>query len=525
MRHARSVQLAVRSPAPQPPPTPSPLDRPAAGRRFLVAHLPCFRLERCGWQADDLAVLVAEEKSALRVQAGTLAAAREGLRRGMTVSEARAMCPDVRVELAEPPEVERADLHDLARLFERLSPNLRALPPQAIAVELTARLKGGEPAALRRARALLEDLGHACRVVIADDIRGALALAAWWPDDAPLRDTLVPPGALAEALAALPVAALGPSPSLLDRLELLGLRRVEDLARLDAASLSGRFGVEGLHLHRLARGVPADDPLDPPPPPGALTLRRQLPDPTADLGAVLHVFTELCERLCVALRAREQAAVRLQLRLTLEDAEPFSLPLRLGTPRRDPRALVDLAHKRLERVKLEGAVEGLTLEVLEACPFLGQQQGLLDRSGAQEPLDELLARLSDALGEAALYCPALEPRHRPELSWAARAPSPRAMRRGSPPLSAPAPRPAMLLREPQPLRVRLGADGRPRAVEVDQHWREARAARGPERLVGEWWTEAAFDRDYFRVELEDGRALWLFHDRVGGDWWLHGLWD
>ena len=57
------------------------------GSRVLVVQLSSFRLERCGWRWDEPVVLLAEERSALRIQAATLAARRLGMMRGMSISE------------------------------------------------------------------------------------------------------------------------------------------------------------------------------------------------------------------------------------------------------------------------------------------------------------------------------------------------------------------------------------------------------------------------------------------------------
>jgi protein ImuB len=55
---------------------------------------------------------------------------------------------------------------------------------------------------------------------------------------------------------------------------------------------------------------------------------------------------------------------------------------------------------------------------------------------------------------------------------------------------------------------------------------EVARAEGPERIEPEWWhprpdlaEEPA--RDYFRVEVTDGRRYWLY--RADGDWFLHGV--
>ncbi|MEM7524822.1 MAG: hypothetical protein AAF360_13915 [Pseudomonadota bacterium] len=74
------------------------------------------------------------------------------------------------------------------------------------------------------------------------------------------------------------------------------------------------------------------------------------------------------------------------------------------------------------------------------------------------------------------------------------------------------------------------AEGRP---PVRLRWRgRARrltAAAGPERIAPEWWLDdpnwRSGPRDYWRVEDEDGRRLWLFEalggERPGG-WFVQG---
>ncbi len=102
---------------------PAGLGTAGGGRRaprFLVLHLPAFRLERCGFHAEEVAVLVAEERSAVRLQALTPAASALGMRRGMTVSEARAMHPGVLVEPLDL-EAERIDRVELLLMLARLS--------------------------------------------------------------------------------------------------------------------------------------------------------------------------------------------------------------------------------------------------------------------------------------------------------------------------------------------------------------------------------------------------------------------
>jgi protein ImuB len=480
----------------------------------LVIDLPCFRLERCGWRASESVVLLAEARSALRIQAMTLTAARAGLMTGMSISEARAIVPDVRVELAGEPAEERADLDALAGLFERLTPDLRVWAPQCLVLDLS-HLRVDEVRVMERARRLLHSLGHACRLVVADEPEGAVALARTGR-----AFERVPAGGLGDALHDLELTAFEPSADLLAVLTSVGVIHAGQLAVLPAASVAARFGTDGLRLHRAVRA----ERLDHAPTPirgedARLVLRRQLPDPVEQLDAVLFVLNELAGRLQSALDVTERAVVRLQVRLNLEAAPEFLLPIRLGQPRRSARDLMVVLRRRLEGVQLTGAVIDVALEVLDDVPFAGRQQDLLQRHGTREPLDDLLGRLTDALGERALFSPGLVPRHRPELAWAATPFSARAKPTPLPPLP---PRPALLLREPLPVRFDAGP---PPRLQVEGRWCGVVHTGPVERLTGEWWADPPVDRDYVRVDLHDGRSAWIYLDRSESVWWLQGWWD
>ncbi len=490
--------------------------------RVLVAWLPCFRLERCGWRAEDPVILVADQGNALRIQDLTPTAARFGLSRGMSVSEARAVEPSIRVEQLEDTEEERLDLECLAQLFQRLSPHLRALPPSAIAVQIDR----DERRAVRQALDLLDELEHRARIVVADEAQGALALARWGDGH-----RIVPPGTMAQALAGLPVRSLDPNPRVAERMQAMGIQRLGELAVIPAASIAARFGREGLRLHRIARGEHRLETMPVLHGPHHLAFRRQLPEPVEQLDAVLFVLNELVGRLQAALRERETAVVRLQLRLDLEDAPPFLLTVRLGQPRRLSGEIMVVLRQRLKGLRLAGPMTEIELRVLDQVRFVGRQQDLLDRR-QKEPAEDLLARLTDALGEGALYRPELQERHRPELEWTAGVFDLRARR------DAPIPRrhrPHLLLRELLPIRVEISPRGEPQALQVEGRWVTVHTGRGPERLCGEWWETRSskrrstlsepFDRDYWRCTLTDGRCAWVFMRRQDHDWWLHGWFD
>ena len=94
------------------------------------------------------------------------------------------------------------------------------------------------------------------------------------------------------------------------------------------------------------------------------------------------------------------------------------------------------------------------------------------------------------------------------------------------------PRPVRLLDRPEPVKVVAMMPDHPPAMIRWRHynWTVLRAT-GPERVGPRWWDPNRTDRlsrDYYRVEVEDGRRLWLCREGLveRGDevsWFIYGL--
>lgn len=503
--------------------------------RTLVAHLPCFRLERCGWESHQPVVLVAEERRTLRVAALTPAARRLGVRPGMALSEARALAPSIRTEPLDP-ESERGDLESLAEQLLKISPSVSTLPPDGLVAEIRGLEEGNERAVMEKVRIRLGHLGHQCRLAIADDPATALACATWGA-----QDQIVAPGAGASALAPLPLEALGLLRDELTLLQGLGVRTVGAFAALPPAAVSGRLGPLGVAAHALARGSRVSAPLPARGAEDSVSASRDLPEPIGELDALLFVLNGLLGEAAATLAQQGKAAVRLLLRFRLEGAGEQELSVRMGEPSRDARRLLATLRTRLERFQLAGPVTALTVEVPEPVPFSGRQRGLMDWSSVGEALTEVMARLQDQLGEEAVRVPRLQSRHRPEAEWRATpfrpavghaprragsaalalAEDPVAAWEGYPAEVLPD-RPPILLPLPLAVEVEARPGRQPHAMQLDGRWHEISALDGPELLSGEWW-DRSFQREYWRASLGDGRQAWLY--REDGRWVLHGWWD
>jgi protein ImuB len=532
------------------------------GPRWLVLHLPAFRLERCGYGPAALVVLVTPERGAERVVALTPGAVQSGLRRGMTASEARALVPELEV-LPWDEAGEQVDRGELIRALEVISDRVSAPWEDTFLAEISRNPKP-EAATAQDAVRFARSLGHAARAAVADDPLAARAVAIWIAEDE--GSVVVARGMAARVLAPLPVTSLEPGlvhgsakeqGDLFEALRAVGIETVGQWAALDPAAVAGRYGPLAARLHRVARGGSA----------GLLgswtrTGSRELPSVWIELAGattrqeLLFVLPGAVRELSDALAEQDLATVRLRLVLRLEGSSSgmytVSTGVRLGRPSRSARKLERLVTGRLDRlvVEEEGAsAVAFGLEVVEAAPDRGWQPGLSDRAEASEAMPDLVARLADQLGDQAVFAPVLEPVWRPERAWRReRFPRPPSLggrkvdlrdpvdvlERWEPAL--PLPRPSILLTQPQPIevgceegrpvRVRLGGKLEPRPG-----WRPVTRAAGPERLWGEWWTRKPLDREYWVVEV-DGRTWWIYREpKESGRaephacWWAHGYFD
>ena len=417
--------------------------------------------------------------------------------------------------------------------------------------------------------ALLADLvtrlarrGVSARAALAETPGAAWALArfAALPPARPW--IVVPPGGVRAALAPLPPAALRLAPEAAELLERLGLRRLEALFELPPAALAPRVG-PGV-ARRLAQALGAEpEPISPRRPVPVQLVRRVFAEPIVAASDIAGALEGLLAALCRDLEAAGLGARRFEL--TGHRVDDGARRLRLGTsrPNRDPAHLARLFAPQLERLDPGFGIEVMTLAAT-ATQNLSALQLVLAEAGeegapgmalgaapeaagenADPELAELIDRLNNRLGPGSVARPAPRASHVPERAVA---PAP-ALRetsaawdgskgdwlrdlgggpaQGSVFGAAVLSRPLRLLPRPEPVEVvALLPDHPPARFRWRRLGHEVARAEGPERIEPEWWhprpdlaEEPA--RDYFRVEVTDGRRYWLY--RADGDWFLHGI--
>ncbi|MFQ5985389.1 MAG: DUF6504 family protein [Alphaproteobacteria bacterium] len=479
-------------------------------------------------------VLVAGGRGGLTLAAVGPAAEAEGLRPGLPLADARALCPGLKAHAMDPVGDVRA-LAALADWCLRFTPWVALDGAQGLWLDVTgcAHLFGGERALIDRLVGGLERFGLTARAALAET-PGAAHAAARFLTTARAPWAVVPRGGVGEALAPLPVAALRLAPCAAAELERLGLKRVKDLGMLPRAPLAARFGEEVVRRLDEALGR-VGEPISPRRAPVPWRLHRVFPEPLTEGEGVRCAVAALVADLCRRLEGAGRGLRRLELTLFRVDRASRRLGVGTARPNREPKHLLSLLKPRLEAPDLGFGVEAMILAapVIEPLPFAqlplaAREEGA--PGGGAEDLGALIDRLANRLGTANVIRLVPRDSHIPERAVHA---VPALASASARPWPDGVVRPLSLLPRPEPIEAVAMMPDAPPALFL---WRgrphRVAHAAGPERLTAEWWRAAASDpedyRDYYHVEDTDGGRFWVYRRgpyRPGSGplWYLHGL--
>lgn len=483
-------------------------------RRVVSAWFPRLASDRM-LRAQPLAgpcAVTLRQNNANRIHCLNAAAERQGLQRGMSLSEARIFCPDLQSRAADP-QGDQQFLHVLRRWATRYCPWVGLEGDDGLVLDISgaAHLFGGEALMLADMRQRLTRAGFAVRIGLGDTRGAAWALARFG-------EGVAAPGQPLDALGPLPVAALRLDDKTLTALQRLGLRRVSDLAAAARAPLTRRFG-PGLLMRldqALGRQPEQITPLADPPHYG---VRITLPEPIGLQGDVMAAAARLLDQLCDKLKAQEAGARSLCLTLRRVDQEPQEVELRLARPLRDPQRILPLFETGLREVEAGFGIDQVRLEATQVDPLPVRQISHVSSDG-KDRLDDLISRLGTRIGidNIQRFLPADS--HIPERSFLI---APAAYCEPAGPWVALRPRPLRLF-PPEPI---AAAGARPPG---QFRWRRmaltTARATGPERIAPEWWLDddnwRSGLRDYWQVETRQGRRLWLYYTPQDPGWFVQG---
>jgi protein ImuB len=437
-----------------------------------------------------------------------------GLRRGMALADARAICPDLATRPADLAR-EAAALVALRRWLSRYSPLVGSDGADGLVADISgvAHLFGDEAGLRADLHARLDRAGIEAASGIADTRGAAHALSH-------SRGGIAPPGKMLAAIGDLPVRYLRIDHATSEALQRLGLRRIADLVLQPRAPLARRFGAS--LLFRLDQALGAQpEPVAGEREPPHYGVRLTLPEPIGLQSDVMAGLERLLERLCATLARETAGARRLRLDLHRVDGHAAVLEIGLAQPMRDPARLAALFARSVDEVDAGFGIDALRLtapvvESMAAAQITasGQKTG--------DDLADLITRLGNRIGfdnvQRLLPAESLVPERSFLTVAAAYVPA-----NDSHSWSHALPRPLVMF-PPEP--VQAEGPEPPKRFRWRRMSFSTLRATGPERITSEWW----FDdpawrsglRDYWKVETQQGQRLWMFHTPQNPGWCVQG---
>ena len=514
-------------------------------RRILCLQVPLFplaaRLRSEPELAAESTVIVVGNGSAARVAAATRPVRRAGVRRGMTLAQARALVPHLVVR-GRDPECERSAQQALLEIAEAHAPRVEDAGEGLVYLDIEGleRHAGGEHWEAELARAVMASADRHGLPVWAGV--GSSKLTARIAAELPDSPVIVAPGREAAFLAPLPLARLTPELEIGRTLARWGLRSIGDFARLPRSEIAGRLGPEGRELHRRARGLDAR-PLVPHRAPPSFREAMELEWPLVNLEPFLFIGRAALERLCQRLATHGLGCAQLDVALRLEPDGHHERSIRLPAPTREVKTLLTILRLDLEGDPPRAPVVAFALTAHPDAPRQAQLSFFGPTVLAPDELATTLARLFSILGKDRVGTPETIDGHAPErFGMVEYAPPPPAEIRsevepGRGLMAIRVLRPPLEIEviaqggevgeadaaEPRPTEIRSpaveGADRRPR---LDGR---IRVASGPWALEERWWTDEPVDRDYWDVELDSGGLFRIFRDNSTRRWFADGVYD
>ncbi|RKE96695.1 protein ImuB [Sulfitobacter guttiformis] len=445
---------------------------------------------------------------------------------GARVVDVQAIHPDLHVE--------QADVQGDQAMLKRLAIWARRWCPWTVAehdgilmdVRGAAHLFGGEAQMLHDMNMRFAIQGLRARLAMAPT-RGAAQMLARFGTQGVICGTQD----VGNVLAPLPVAALRLPPDTVRLLERLGLRSIGSLAEVPRVGLMRRFAgvaeaINPLLLLDRAMGRSAD-PLDAPAEGARWLARVRMAEPVIDPVPWLE---GLAEDLAAQLATGEQGARRLRVTIYRVDGEWRSRDVATAQASRDAAHFVRLVAGKLDGIDPGFGFDLMTLEALRVEPLSLRQDRLDGGRDAGADVAALLDRLTAKLGPSRVTWDAWVQSHKPERVEA-RVP----VLAGVPAegIEVARERPLRLFDPPEEVMVLYAV---PEGPPARFSWRRVTFLmvrfEGPERIAPEWWRDRSGTRlrDYYKVEVMDGRRFWLFREGVVGDarggdprWFVQGV--
>lgn len=321
-------------------------------------------------------------------------AMKHGVIRGMPLRQAYALCPQATfLPLAEDKYNDAFTL--VLNLLAQYTPVV-AMGGEACAL-LDVTLERDELAFMKETVKIMEEKTglHTSAGIASNTFVAQVASQVAKPEEC----LIVPDGEEKLFLQSLPVDLLPVSPESLRRLNLFGIYKMGELAKLSIGAVELQFGREGQILWRLANGIGSSQ-LIPWKMPEAFTGEISFEPPAQVLSIVLSGTDDLLSRLAEQLKQRWQCCRRLTVCLSFSNGDMVKRTFHFKQPTCSKEVLLSRLQCYLERARFRSFIEKITLTLTALCSEEGKQASLLDtRLKSWEKLITTMNQLQQRYGK------------------------------------------------------------------------------------------------------------------------------
>jgi len=437
----------------------------------------------------------------------------------------------------------------------------------------TERVHGGEEVILDRIERALRSRGLSYSLAITPTPGASWALSRCSGSSRTvIEDTSDISERLKDILGSLPIESFRLDDETLQSLHLLGVSRVHELLKLPFKKLGTRFpqaqGPTGL-LTRIRQALGTqNEVLSFIHPPTIIRESRRFEVPLMSHASIEHVLLELLHKIFEKLLRDgkttrsliiEIASLDINRRPTITRKE-----LALCHATRDVKHARSVIAPLIESIHSAEGVAALTLTARLTSRSKPLQHQLLKEQGSEkgsfqhdsESVQELMNHLLSRLGSdrvmriepLASYLPEQSFQYQSigsslttnrETTRGGVAHGKRNLHEAGLREATEGPfmkRPSYLFEIPEPITaIAMLPDKPPSQLTWNRERLKVTMAEGPERICLEWWQHSLAtsqvtthgnhaSRDYFRLQDQTGRWLWVFRDNSSESWFVHGMW-
>lgn len=467
-------------------------------------------------------VLASPDHGRMVITATNPLAEQEGIYKGMVVADARVILPSLKVlddQLSLPEKL----LNGLGEWCIRFTPVVSIDLPDGLLLDVSgcAHLWGGEDFYLQQIVNRLKNIGYHVRAAMADTIGAAWAFSRFGSGS-----NIIEINKQTTALLPLPPESLRLEAETVERLHVLGLRKIQNLINLPRSTLRRRFGEQ--FIKRLNQALGHEEEIIIPLHPVELYCERlTCLDPIVTRTGIEIALQQLLETLCKRLQQEQKGLRTACFKCYRVDGK--TMPVEIGTN----RATFNTTHLfKLFELKLSGiepalGIELFTLDATKVEDVSTMQGQLWQKTGGLNDtgLAELLDRFTGKFGAKHIQRYLPDEHYWPERSFKS---AKNLFEENTAGWKVERPRPLQLLPSPAPIEVTAPIpDYPPMMFRYKGTLHKVIKADGPERIEQEWWLQQGQHRDYYYVEDEHGCRYWIF--RLGHytdesyQWFLHGF--